>query len=115
MNPPNPTLTHFDAAGEAHMVDVGDKPATHRVAVATGSIIMLPATLALVQSGQARKGDSLHGWARALGIPVEDACTGADVAELYAAGQLRPIVEHCESDVLITAVLYDRLLNTHRI
>jgi cyclic pyranopterin phosphate synthase len=53
MNP----LTHFDSAGQAHMVDVGDKPATHRVAVARGRITMLPATLTLVQEGQAQKGD----------------------------------------------------------
>ncbi|HEV7834745.1 MAG TPA: cyclic pyranopterin monophosphate synthase MoaC, partial [Caballeronia sp.] len=38
-------LTHFDASGEAHMVDVGDKSETRRVAIARGSIVMLPATL----------------------------------------------------------------------
>ncbi len=52
-------LTHFDAAGQAHMVDVGDKAVTHRVAVATGVIRMLPATLALIVSGTAKKGDVL--------------------------------------------------------
>jgi cyclic pyranopterin phosphate synthase len=52
-------LTHFDAAGKAHMVDVGNKPATHRIAVASGRITMQPATLALVQGGQATKGDVL--------------------------------------------------------
>jgi len=52
-------LTHFDATGQAHMVDVGDKPATHRVAVATGRISMLPATLALIRDGRAGKGDVL--------------------------------------------------------
>ncbi len=52
-------LTHFDAAGRAHMVDVGAKPATHRVAVATGRIRMQPATLALVRDGAAAKGDVL--------------------------------------------------------
>jgi len=41
------------------MVDVGDKPATHRVAVATGRIVMLPSTLAAIQAGQAKKGDVL--------------------------------------------------------
>lgn len=50
-------LTHFDAAGHAHMVDVGTKAQTHRVAVARGTIRMKPATLALVRSGSARKGD----------------------------------------------------------
>jgi len=63
MNP----LTHFDAAGQAHMVDVGDKPATHRVAVATGRISMQPATLVLVQQGKAGKGDVL-GVARVAAI-----------------------------------------------
>jgi cyclic pyranopterin phosphate synthase len=52
-------LTHFDAAGQAHMVDVGDKPATHRIAVARGRITMLPATLERVRLGQAYKGDVL--------------------------------------------------------
>jgi cyclic pyranopterin phosphate synthase len=60
-------LTHFDAQGQAHMVDVGAKAATHRVAVATGAIQMLPTTLALVQSGTAKKGDVL-GIARIAGI-----------------------------------------------
>ena len=60
-------LTHFDAQGQAHMVDVGAKVSTHRVAVASGRIRMLPATLALVQSGTAKKGDVL-GIARLAGI-----------------------------------------------
>ena len=52
-------LTHFNAAGEAHMVDVAAKPATHRVARATGRVTMRPETFHLVRSGQARKGDVL--------------------------------------------------------
>jgi len=52
-------LTHFDAQGEAHMVDVGDKAVTRRVAVASGKIRMLPATFALVRDGGAKKGDVL--------------------------------------------------------
>lgn len=52
-------LTHFDVAGQAHMVDVGEKAETHRVARAAGSISMQPATLALIQSGSAKKGDVL--------------------------------------------------------
>ena len=63
---PNP-LTHFDAQGQAHMVDVGGKASTRRVAVATGRIEMLPATLALINSGTAKKGDVL-GIARIAGI-----------------------------------------------
>ena len=60
-------LTHFDSQGQAHMVDVGAKAATHRVAVATGRIKMLADTLALVQAGTAKKGDVL-GIARIAGI-----------------------------------------------
>ena len=52
-------LTHFDAQGQAHMVDVGAKPATHRVAVATGRIEMQTATWQLIASGTAKKGDVL--------------------------------------------------------
>ncbi|HSI58766.1 MAG TPA: cyclic pyranopterin monophosphate synthase MoaC [Ideonella sp.] len=56
-SPPPASLTHFDAQGQAHMVDVAAKAETHRVARATGRITMLPATLALITSGSARKGD----------------------------------------------------------
>lgn len=61
------TLTHFDADGQAHMVDVGDKAETRRVAVAGGRIAMLPTTFAMVASGTAKKGDVL-GIARIAGI-----------------------------------------------
>ena len=54
-----PTLTHFDKQGAAHMVDVGAKPATHRIAVASGRITMRPETLRVVASGRAKKGDVL--------------------------------------------------------
>ena len=60
-------LTHFDAQGQAHMVDVGAKPATHRVAVASGRITMQSATLAIIEGGTAKKGDVL-GVARIAGI-----------------------------------------------
>ncbi len=60
-------LTHFDAQGQAHMVDVGAKASTHRTAVATGRIRMQAATLSLIQSGTAKKGDVL-GIARLAGI-----------------------------------------------
>jgi cyclic pyranopterin phosphate synthase len=52
-------LTHFDNSGQAHMVDVGDKLQTKRRAVASGIIKMLPATLKLIQQGDAKKGDVL--------------------------------------------------------
>ena len=60
-------LSHFDAAGKAHMVDVSAKEITSRVAVAEGYITMSPATLALVEEGRAEKGDVL-GTARLAGI-----------------------------------------------
>jgi len=52
-------LTHFDSAGQAHMVNVGEKAETKRVAIATGNIRMLPATLALILQGDNKKGDVL--------------------------------------------------------
>ena len=60
-------LTHFDALGQAHMVDVAAKAATHRVAIAQGRIVMNPATLAIILAGNAKKGDVL-GIARVAGI-----------------------------------------------
>ena len=53
----NSPLTHFDSHGQAHMVDVGAKGETHRVARAAGVIRMQPATLALIAQGDAKKGD----------------------------------------------------------
>lgn len=52
-------LTHFNRQGQAHMVDVGDKASTKRIAVATGKINMLASTLALIQTGDTKKGDVL--------------------------------------------------------
>jgi len=60
-------LTHFNERGQAHMVDVGGKDQTHRVAVTEGRIRMRPETLALIQSGGHKKGDVL-GIARIAGI-----------------------------------------------
>ena len=60
-------LSHFNQAGEAHMVDVGDKSVSHRVAVAEGCISMQPGTLALIMEGGHKKGDVL-GIARVAGI-----------------------------------------------
>ncbi|WP_174483683.1 cyclic pyranopterin monophosphate synthase MoaC [methanotrophic endosymbiont of Bathymodiolus puteoserpentis (Logatchev)] len=61
------TLTHFNQSGEAHMVDVGQKATTQRTAVTSGYIEMLPNTLALIQSGEHKKGDVLS-IARIAGI-----------------------------------------------
>ncbi|MCA1365880.1 cyclic pyranopterin monophosphate synthase MoaC [Bradyrhizobium sp. BRP14] len=62
-----PTLTHLDSAGEANMVDVGDKAETVRIAAAEGFVRMLPETLALILEGNAKKGDVI-GTARLAGI-----------------------------------------------
>ena len=60
-------LTHFDEDGKARMVDVGEKPATHRVAVAAARLAASPATIAVIRDGSATKGDVL-GVARVAGI-----------------------------------------------
>lgn len=66
-SPDAPALTHIDARGEARMVDVSDKAATERTATAEGRVVMSPATLELILSGNAKKGDVL-GTARIAGI-----------------------------------------------
>ena len=60
-------LSHLDAQGQAHMVDVGDKAETSRTAIAEGLVLMQPETLATVRAGDAKKGDVL-GTARLAGI-----------------------------------------------
>ena len=65
--PIRPALTHIAASGEAHMVDVSTKLATERIAVAEGCVVMTKATLELIVSGNAKKGDVL-GTARIAGI-----------------------------------------------
>lgn len=60
-------LSHLDAQGAAHMVDVGEKAETARIAIAEGAVVMQPETLAIVRDGEAKKGDVL-GTARLAGI-----------------------------------------------
>lgn len=67
MSEPGEKLTHLSASGEAHMVDVGDKQVTSRLAVAAGSVRMKPETLAMIIAGDAKKGDVI-GTARLAGI-----------------------------------------------
>lgn len=67
MSMTEPGLTHISANGEAHMVDVGGKAETVREATAEGFVRMLPETLALIRSGNAKKGDVI-GTARLAGI-----------------------------------------------
>ena len=62
-----PALTHIGSMGEARMVDVSEKPATERLAVAEGRVVMSKTTLELIESGNAKKGDVL-GTARIAGI-----------------------------------------------
>lgn len=69
------TLTHINAAGEAHMVDVGDKAETARSATAEGHVRMAPATLALIRSGNASKGDVIA-TARIAGIMAAKQTSG---------------------------------------
>src|SRR5437870_1966251 len=64
---PPAKLTHFDAAGAAHMVEVGAKPETARVAIASGTVEMAAATAEVVRAGKIGKGDVL-GIARVAGI-----------------------------------------------
>src|SRR5713226_10368219 len=75
-------LSHFDRSGQAHMVDVGDKLETHRVARASGTIRMAPSTLKLVLAGRAEKGD-------VLGV--------ARVAAIQAAKRTGELIPLCHS------------------
>jgi cyclic pyranopterin phosphate synthase len=91
-NPPAADqLNHFDATGQAHMVDVGAKQETHRVAVASGSITMKPETLAIILSGTAKKGD-------VLGI--------ARIAAIMAAKRTSDLVPLCHP-LALTRVTVD--------
>ncbi len=100
-------LTHFDAQGQAHMVDVGAKASTHRTAVATGRIRMQAATLALIQSGTAKKGDVL-GIARLAGIMAAKKTSDLiplchPIALTRVAVELEVLPEACEVVCTATA------------
>lgn len=87
------SLTHFDNSGQAHMVDVGAKAETHRIAIATGRISMLPATLKLIQQGDAKKGD-------VLGI--------ARIAAIQASKKTADLIPLCHPIALTrVAVIFD--------
>jgi cyclic pyranopterin phosphate synthase len=92
MNP----LSHFDAHGQAHMVDVSGKVETHRIARAGGSIRMLPATLALIQAGNAKKGD-------VIGV--------ARIAAIQAAKRTAELIPLCHP-LPITRVAVDFEIDT---
>ena len=84
-------LTHFNSAGLAHMVDVGNKEVTQRIGIAQGRIEMLPATLALIQGGTAKKGD-------VLGI--------ARIAAIQAAKKTADLIPLCHP-IALTRVTVD--------
>jgi cyclic pyranopterin phosphate synthase len=92
---PSP-LTHFDAQGQAHMVDVAGKQETHRIARASGVIRMLPATLELIRSGSAKKGD-------VLGV--------ARIAAIQAAKRTADLIPLCHP-LPITRVTVDFEIDT---
>lgn len=94
----NDGLTHFDATGQAHMVDVGGKDETHRVAIASGIISMKPETLAIIQSGTAKKGD-------VLGI--------ARIAAIMAAKRTSDLIPLCHP-LALTRVTVDFEINVAR-
>ncbi|MCX4025364.1 cyclic pyranopterin monophosphate synthase MoaC [Endozoicomonas sp. SM1973] len=74
MEKPNQTLTHIDQQGNAQMVDITEKPATHRLARAQSIITMQPDTLAMIMSGSHKKGDVLA-VARIAGIQAAKRCS----------------------------------------
>jgi cyclic pyranopterin phosphate synthase len=84
-------LTHFDSNGQAHMVDVGEKVETRRVAVATGRVVMLPATLEAVRAGTSKKGD-------VLGV--------ARIAAIQAAKRTADLIPLCHP-IALTRVAVD--------
>jgi len=84
-------LSHFDSSGQAHMVNVGAKPETHRVALASGSIHMAPSTLKLILGGSASKGDVL-GVARVAAIQAAKR-TGEMIPLCHSLGLTRVAAE----------------------
>ena len=88
-------LSHLDSQGRANMVDVSEKPATDRVAVATGRITMTPTTLDLIESGDNKKGDVLA-TARIAGIQAAKRC--ADLIPLCHPLMLSSIKVELELD-----------------
>ncbi len=87
----SPRLTHLDDAGAAHMVDVGEKAVTSRTAIAEGSVTMLPATLALIRDGLAKKGDVI---------------ATARIAGIMAAKKTHELIPLCHP-LLLTKVTLD--------
>ncbi|MEY4060136.1 MAG: hypothetical protein RL551_1392 [Pseudomonadota bacterium] len=96
-------LTHFDASGQAHMVNVGDKPNTHRIALAGGKISMLPSTFKMVEEGTHKKGDVTHKKGDVLGI--------ARIAGIQASKKTSDLIPLCHP-LALTHVSLEFLLNS---
>ncbi len=91
-------LTHFNASGDAHMVDVSDKPTTSRVAVAKGFVAMQADTLAIITAGHAKKGDVL---------------AVARLAGIMAAKKTHDLIPLCHP-LALSKVSLDLMANTTR-
>lgn len=98
MSGQKPGLTHIDASGEAHMVDVSDKAETVRIATAEGHVKMAPETLALIVQGNAKKGDVI-GTARLAGIMA--AKRTADLIPLCHPLMLTKVTVEIEEDTAL--------------
>ncbi|MBX5194773.1 cyclic pyranopterin monophosphate synthase MoaC [Rhizobium sp. NZLR10] len=94
-------LTHIDASGEAHMVDVSDKAETLRIATAEGYVKMAPETLALIRQGNAKKGDVI-GTARLAGIMA--AKRTADLIPLCHPLMLTKVTVEIEEDAALSGL-----------
>lgn len=105
-----PVLTHFDTEGQAHMVDVGAKRETHRVARATGLIRMQPATFALLAQGTAKKGDVI-GVARIAAI--QGAKRTADLVPLCHPLPITRVAVDFEADAAASTVRCTAQVETH--
>jgi cyclic pyranopterin phosphate synthase len=102
-------FTHFDQSGHAAMVDVSDKPVTARVATARASVVMAPATLAMIQDGTAKKGDVL-GVARLAGIMA--AKRTADLIPLCHPLPISSVTIDLEPDPAASAVAITATVRT---
>src|SRR5438477_175786 len=98
-------LTHFDSRGAVHMVDVGAKPSSHRVAVASGRILMQPATLRTIAAGTAKKGDVL-GVARLAAIQAAKHTAGLiPLAHPLALSRVAVDFEHSRKPAAVKIVV----------
>lgn len=102
-------LSHFDAEGRAHMVDVSDKPVTDRIAVARGQVVMTAETLALITEGRAKKGDVL-GVARLAGIMA--AKKTADLIPLCHPLPLTKVTVDLTPDVSLPGIVIEATVKT---